>query len=1230
MNMNNNKAYSFKLQSLFLLVLLLPACLVAQNWTSLNGPTGGNVRKITMDSNNNVYALVSDGGDVYKSSNGGASWSMVTGSVNYIHGLELIGNDIYVNTWSDVFKSTNGGSSWTKVNLTTGMQALDRMMYFVNGINGLLIIGTQAAWLSIDGGVNWKKIYDKEVMTAAFSSVGDIYMTAPEVGLLKHPVQSGALDNWDKSKIITLRPKQLPARDNVFTVGVNRNNSDKVFIAYQNSTSSGLIYEVSTNGGTSWAAITSPTTGTPGTSWWTFSGKFYHIIHSTLYEVTDGTTPAFTQKGKAGFSNYQNPAFYYKNFNEMYVGVEGDGVWKSVDNGGTFVISNGTPPSAIMSIPARDIEIIGSRIMLVPHSDSWGYWSSTNDGANWSWITMPSGIRTYYPHKVFERLQDNSIIVTAAAGTYRTTDGQSWTLQSGETFEDYVTVSSTELFGFRGRPTSTNSPNVIMKSTNNGVTWTNVIAPATYPATMDNISAVAYDGVNFYVGMNRAGKQEFWKVNLTNQTATKMNVALQQDAFKTTGLFVFKGKLYIGDELKIAISSDQGNTFKYLDYNHSYIFPINQKVGGIGISKGGSLVITQDDGVTFSSTSLPRDYAAIVNIASADNGTTTYAAATGSPVLKFTTTATDTLIYNKTSPYIDFGWTKMDGPSGGGSGRRLFKSSSNQLFHENWNSIHRFNGTTKEWEYLNGITLNSHGMFHDGTNIYQATSNQLFKSTDGGNTFSKVSESQFSELRGEGQGIFKTAGGIVFTLSSNGLYRSANDGVTFTKVKSGRNYTAIAEGGTTILAISNDGTNMFIERSTDGGVTWSAAQTGITFPAKINSEDMLVSDGANTFIFNLANNIYRTNDGGITWNSIFSNLAAVGENSNPDWCCNSKVYVSPTGDYYFAAFGYPMRLYVSTNKGASWTRKNTNTTGVKFNDITDIIWVGARMYASSGWYEGVLFSDDAGATWSVFENNKGLNTYHNWGVGGQLNISGGLINQGSEQALSTSTNKGASWSTINAAAPKFLNLPNGDLLGYGNGTPFKSSDSGATWTAVSNQYSWFPFITSTGSNYVAIGHPTSCCNQGFYTSTDFVNWTPLQVSGLPSGITNFGSLASLGSKLYVQGYNTTTFINEVYEINSGVATRVANLGNNLVQVVSRNNILYIFSSDGYIYQTTDGANWTSRAVPSGSSRLIFANNGYLFLSGGNGLLWVSRDGGKSWQNVSATNVKGEFGDIAID
>jgi photosystem II stability/assembly factor-like uncharacterized protein len=155
-----NTAYFLRFPTLLLLALLLPACVFAQSWSALNGPTGGGIRKITMDANNNVYALVSEG-DVYKSSNGGVSWSIVTGSVNYIHGLEAIGNNIYVNTWTDVFKSTNGGSTWTKVNTTIGMNFLDVGMSFIPGVNGLLVYGTQGAWISVDGGVNWKKIYDK-------------------------------------------------------------------------------------------------------------------------------------------------------------------------------------------------------------------------------------------------------------------------------------------------------------------------------------------------------------------------------------------------------------------------------------------------------------------------------------------------------------------------------------------------------------------------------------------------------------------------------------------------------------------------------------------------------------------------------------------------------------------------------------------------------------------------------------------------------------------------------------------------------------------------------------------------------------------------------------------------------------------------------------------------------------------------------------------------------------
>jgi photosystem II stability/assembly factor-like uncharacterized protein len=1206
-----NSLYIKKFAVLYFAITVSVFFAQAQSWTAVSGgPTGGNIRKLTMDANNNLYAVVSDGGDVYKSSNGGVSWSLITGSVNYVHGLEVIGSDLYVNTWSDIYKSTNGGGSWTKVNVTTGMSYLDAGMSFIPGVNGLLAYGTQGVWISVDNGVTWKKIYNQKTYRVAFSSAGDVYITVPSVGILKHEAQS-TLANWDQSKFVTIKPKLTAGDDEVATIGVNRNNNNKLFVSYQNAGKSALVYEVSANGGNTWATITSPTSGTPGGYWFSFSGKFYHVIGSDIYDVTDGANITFTKKGKPGFSFYNIVTLYYKNFNEFYAGVEGDGVWKSVDDGGTFAISNGTPPAAIMAMPARDIEVMGSRLMLVPYSDSWGYWTSTNDGANWSWITMPSGIKTFYPHKVFERLQDNSIIVATAAGTYRTTDGQNWTLQSTESFHDYVTVSSTELYGFR-------APGTIMKSINNGANWTAVTVPASYPANINDVLAAAYDGVNFYVAMTRPGGQEFWKLNLTNQTAVKMNVALLPHAWRTSALFVFKGKLYIGDGQRVAISNDQGNSFKYIDYTHDYLFPIDQGIGGIGISKAGSLVITQDDGVTFRSTSLPRSEARIVNISSQINGTTTYAATAGSPLLKYTTTSSDTLIYNKATPYIDFGWQKMEGPTGGGYGKRIFKSNSNQLFVSSWSVIHRYNSTASKWESLENLNLTNHDMLHDGTRIYQTTWNGFYKSVDDGNTFVRQSIDQYSETIGNGQSIFKTSDNVLFILSGNGLYRSADEGVTFTKIKSGRAYTDLAEGGTTLLATGYEGSTMFVERSTDGGLTWTAAQSGITFSA-ILREDLLVADGNNTFVLTTHNNIYRTTDGGIKWTSIFSNLGSIGE-ANPNWWGNTKVYVAPNGDYYFGANGYPVRLYVSSNKGSSWARKNTNTTNTPFNDLTDMIWDGARIYATSGYQNGVMFSDDGGATFSIFNNNAGMNSFKDF-IGGDIKLKDGRIILANGQGLHISNDQGATWNLLNYGVSDILEV--GDSLITYAGVMVLSVDKGATWSKIDNNVNLSQLVRTSSKDYIGYA------GNKFVTSKDLVNWTDLSVSGLPANFNlfSFESMAALGSKIYLQIYNNNNFQNEFYEVNGGVATKI-NTDTNPRQVVGRNSKVY-FLTYGYLYETSDGTTFNKRAIPD-ASRIIFANNGYLFLTNENGVVWVSRDSGLSWQNVSLSNLKARVDDISID
>jgi len=121
-----------------LLVALLTLLTISQTsvalagfgvWTR-NGPEGGRIRVLAIDpaTPTTLYAGTYGGG-VFKSANGGASWSAVNSGLTSLAVLALAidpatPTTLYAGTsGGGVFKSVNGGASWSAVN--SGLANLD-------------------------------------------------------------------------------------------------------------------------------------------------------------------------------------------------------------------------------------------------------------------------------------------------------------------------------------------------------------------------------------------------------------------------------------------------------------------------------------------------------------------------------------------------------------------------------------------------------------------------------------------------------------------------------------------------------------------------------------------------------------------------------------------------------------------------------------------------------------------------------------------------------------------------------------------------------------------------------------------------------------------------------------------------------------------------------------------------------------------------------------------------
>ncbi len=157
---------------LFLSFMIIPLWTQAGTWTPAGGPYGGNIRAMAISPNYATDQTIfagTWGNGVFKSVNGGASWTAVNTGVSSIYVVSLAispnyaaDQTIFAGTWgSGVVKSVNGGASWTSA--YSGV--IDPTVNFLAISPGYatdqtIFAGTYSGGVfkSVDGGVIWTAV----------------------------------------------------------------------------------------------------------------------------------------------------------------------------------------------------------------------------------------------------------------------------------------------------------------------------------------------------------------------------------------------------------------------------------------------------------------------------------------------------------------------------------------------------------------------------------------------------------------------------------------------------------------------------------------------------------------------------------------------------------------------------------------------------------------------------------------------------------------------------------------------------------------------------------------------------------------------------------------------------------------------------------------------------------------------------------------------------------------
>ncbi len=374
-------------------------------WTSIGPTDGGSVvgsgtnidinglarmdRISFHPTNGNIFYVCSPSGGVYKTTNGGSSWTDIgqglPGGASCIEVARSNGNVIYVfsgdgdshysNTFvfgyavspisRGVFKSTDAGSTWTKVtDMYTGANDLVGHNFAISESNSnyLLAATDQGLYRTIDGGTSWTQVRTGNYYDVEFRPYNDSVVYASTASIVEYSNNGGRTGTWNTSTF------DFGVSANRIDLGVRKNNA---------SSSSAYVYALAGDA---------------------FTGSFRGLFLSTDAGVSftrQTNTPnilgSTTSGGDGTDQTRYDLGICVRPDNVARIATAGCCVWRSTNSGTTMTYAttyregNG-PLSAYIHPDVHDVEYNPVNNILYACSDG-GVYSSSDDGVTWSNIS---------------------------------------------------------------------------------------------------------------------------------------------------------------------------------------------------------------------------------------------------------------------------------------------------------------------------------------------------------------------------------------------------------------------------------------------------------------------------------------------------------------------------------------------------------------------------------------------------------------------------------------------------------------------------------------------------------------------------------------------------------------------------------------------------------------------------------------------------------------------------
>jgi hypothetical protein len=308
-----------------------------------------------------------------------------------------------------------------------------------------------------------------------------------------------------------------------------------------------------------------------------------------------------------------------------------------------------------------------------------------------------------------------------------------------------------------------------------------------------------------------------------------------------------------------------------------------------------------------------------------------------------------------------------------------------------------------------------------GTDVFAATSSEVFRSSDRGNTWTLL------DLKGTRPTHFASMGGDLFAACNGaGVYRSRDDGANWVAVNRefpfGPKVSGMASlGGYVFTAIS------YIHRSGDRGVTWQQLKSGIPQPSLFSS----ISAIGPALAASCDGGLFQSQDSGLTWTK------SADANVRGTW---PGPMVRMGRHILLGTHSRPGKsaVHLSVDEGMTWSPPDSGMPPLQARTLiakdgfffAGVTTEGSRGIESIGMYR----SADSGATWVRI--NNGLTEPN---VSSLVAVPGALI-AGTRIGAFRSSDNGDTWAPIDGGTiPPILSLTvSGDYLVAG-------TESGGIW-----------------------------------------------------------------------------------------------------------------------------------------------------------------------------------------